>query len=81
MAATPKAKGTGASAYTVLASVSGLRDGVAWPAIGELIALPADEAAAYVLFGYVEANAGSTPVAAAVAEPVAEPVAAPETAA
>lgn len=34
--------------------ISGSRDGVPWPAIGDGMVLPADEAAAYLVVGYVE---------------------------
>jgi hypothetical protein len=37
----------------VSAYVSGTRDGEPWPAIGESLTLPADEAEAYLKFGYV----------------------------
>jgi hypothetical protein len=73
MAASPKVKGAEVGIYTVLASVSGLRNGAAWPAAGESIELPVEEAASYVQFGYIVA----APVAAKAkaAEPVAADVA------
>jgi hypothetical protein len=74
MAVSPKVKGAGVGTFTVLAPVSGLRNGLAWPAAGESIELPLDEAITYVQFGYIEAAAASKTVAAPVAEPVAEPV-------
>lgn len=36
----------------MLVTISGLRDGEPWPASGERLALPADEAAIYVANGY-----------------------------
>jgi hypothetical protein len=73
MAASPKVKGAEVGIYTVLASVSGLRNGSAWPAPGHTVELPAEEAASYVQFGYIVA----APVAAKAkaAEPVAADVA------
>lgn len=38
----------------MLVSLSGLRDGVAWPAAGEAIALPVDEAEGYIANGYAK---------------------------
>lgn len=37
----------------VVVGISGLRNGVPWPAAGEQFVLPADEAADYIKFGYV----------------------------
>ena len=37
----------------VAVGISGLRNGEPWPAVGEPITLPADEAASYIQFGYV----------------------------
>lgn len=38
----------------MLVSLSGLRDGVAWPAAGEAIALPVAEAEGYIANGYAK---------------------------
>lgn len=37
----------------VAIAIGGTRDGEPWPAVGEAITLPADEAADYLRFGYV----------------------------
>ena len=41
----------------MLVTISGTRDGVEWPARGDLATLPADEAAAMVAGGLVEVAA------------------------
>lgn len=40
--------------YRVRAWIQGLRDGEKWPAAGETIQLPDDEAADYLALGYIE---------------------------
>lgn len=54
---------------TMLASISGTRDGVDWPAKGETLDVPADEAASLIDAGLATAGA---PMEAADAEPPAE---------
>ena len=44
------------------ASLSGTRDGAPWPAVGETVDLPKDEAEHLVEAGLAESAAGSAPV-------------------
>ena len=53
--ASPKSsKATPVVKVIVRVEVSGSRNGQLWPAIGEVMELPADEAAQYLAAGYVE---------------------------
>jgi hypothetical protein len=45
--------------FQVLVGIGGLRDGVPWPAVGELIELPSDEAEGYIRAGYVKVPEGN----------------------
>jgi len=46
---------TGETVVILAIGISGLRNGEPWPAVGEPITLPADEAATYLRLGYVTA--------------------------
>lgn len=51
----------------MVAPISGSRNGVAWPAVGETLDVPADEAALLVATGIAEAAAAEAPVETATA--------------
>lgn len=56
----------------LLAEISGVRDGKPWPAVGEVVDLPDDEARVLIDNGIAEADEAPTAPEAAVAPPAPE---------
>lgn len=53
MARKPAVEVEALTSVRLLVSLTGTRDGIPWPAIGEVVELPAVEAAQYAALGYV----------------------------